>query len=223
MSVPGNIESALEAYRRTIAPPVIDGERYLKRRQASYDGGNAMFACWKPGYLLLTPTRLLFYQGESQLFEVALASVQSVEVLTRRWLTRKSCEQLVVTYQTRRGPRSVCLRTEDLKEWRECIQKNLPSQAQGVPPTPQAPPRWPTRSSSCESDNEGILPAAAHRSDMGHAPPMGGRDEAESTPKSFPLATPWAAYEAWRGRFGFPPFWERRKPPQTSDQESEIL
>ena len=170
MPVPGKIESGLEAFRRTVAPPVIDGERYLARRQASYDGGNAMFASWKPGYLLLTPTRLLFYQGETKLFEVALASVRSVEIITRRWLSRRDCEQLVVTHQTRRGPRSVCMRTEDLERWRESIQENLP----------------------------------------------------EKTKTETTLATPWAAYEAWCV-FSSPHSSRRRKLPQTSNLESEIL
>lgn len=212
MPVPGNIESGLEAFRRTVAPPVIDGEHYLAHRQASYDGGSTMFACWKPGYLFLTATRLLFYQGESQLFEVALADVQSVEILTRRWLSRRDCEQLVVTYQTRRGPRSVCLRTENLEKWRESIQEHIPEKTETEPTADSERPTEPTTDHG-EPDTgqrSGILPATSRR------------DGAESTPESSHLATPWAAYEAWRGRFGSPPFLERREHAQTSDLESEI-
>ena len=90
----GIIGSSLEKFRESIRSPVVDGEEFVARSQASFDGGNLMFASWKPGFLYLTPTRLLFYQGENKLFEVSLGSIKGIGVIERRWVSKKTCPQL---------------------------------------------------------------------------------------------------------------------------------
>jgi len=117
------IGSSLEKFRESIRSPFIDGERFAARTQASLDGGNLMHASWKPGFLYLTPTRLLFYQGDNQLFELPLASIKGVEVVTARWVSKKTCEQLELRKKTEKGTRIIRLRIEALQRWKGLIEE----------------------------------------------------------------------------------------------------
>ena len=119
------IGSSLEQFRASIRPPVIDGEKFVARTQASFDGGNLMFASWKPGSLYLTPTRLLFYQGDNQLFELPLADIKGVAVVTARWVSKKTCEQLELRKETEKGVRKFRLRIEALQKWKRLIEERL--------------------------------------------------------------------------------------------------
>ena len=121
----GRIGSSLEQYRASIRPSDIDGERCHARAQASFDAGNLMFACWKPGFLYVTPTRLLFYQGENQLLEVPLADIGGVAIVTARWVSKKTCEQLELRKKTPKGLRIIRLRIEALHQWKALIEERL--------------------------------------------------------------------------------------------------
>ena len=110
------IGSALEKHRESLRSPVIDGEKFVARCQASFDGGNLMFASWKPGFLYLTPTRLLFYQGDNQLLEIPLVSVRHVGIVQGRWVSKKTCDQLALTKETPRGTRTIHLRIDPLQQ-----------------------------------------------------------------------------------------------------------
>lgn len=118
----GIIKSSLERHRESLGPPVIDGERYVIRQQASLDRGNNMFASWKPGYLHLTATRLLFYQGENKLLELAAEAIRGVEIVERRWVSKKTCPQLAVRRETAAGERDIHLRIENVEAWRDRVQ-----------------------------------------------------------------------------------------------------
>ena len=118
----GILRSALEKHRESLGPPVIDGERYLRREQASWDGGNKMFPSWKPGYLYLCPTRLLFYQGPNKLWEVPIAVIRGVGIVERRWISKKTCPQLAVRRATDQGESTIHLRIEDIESWRDRLQ-----------------------------------------------------------------------------------------------------
>ena len=119
----GIIGSSLEKFRESICPPLIDGEKFLARTQACFDGGTLMFASWKPGLLYLTPTRLLFYQGDNQLFEFPRAGIKRAAVVTARWVSKKTCEQLELHVATAKGARTVRLRIEALEKWKELIKE----------------------------------------------------------------------------------------------------
>ena len=119
------IGSSLEQFRASIRSPFIDGENFVARTQASFDGGNLMFASWKPGFLYLTPTRLLFYQGDNQLFEMPLASIKRVQIITARWVSKKTCEQLELRKETEKGVRTFRLRIEALQRWKGLIEERL--------------------------------------------------------------------------------------------------
>ena len=121
----GIIGSSLEQFRESMRSPIIDGERFLARTQASFDAGGRMFASWKPGFLYLTPTRILFYQGENQLFALPLASIKGVEVVTARWVSKKTCEQLQLRRETEKGARTVRLRIEALEKWKGLVEQEL--------------------------------------------------------------------------------------------------
>ena len=121
----GIIGSALEKFRESVRSPLIDGEKFLARTQASLDGGNRMFASWKPGFLYLTPTRLLFYQGDNQLFELPLAGMKGVELITARWVSKKTCEQLQLRTETEKGAGTVRLRIEALERWKGLIEQRM--------------------------------------------------------------------------------------------------
>ena len=118
----GIIRSSLEKHRESLGPPVIDGETYLVFQQASLDGGNNMFASWKPGYLYLTATRLLFYQGPNKLFELPTGKVRGAEIVERRWISKKTCPQLAVRQETPRGESTIHLRVDDLEGWRDRLR-----------------------------------------------------------------------------------------------------
>jgi len=118
----GILKSSLEKYRESLGPPVIDGERHIQHQQASLDGGNKMFASWKPGYLYLTATRLLFYQGSNKLLELPTASIRGVGIVEGRWVSKKTCPQLAVRRATARGESIIHLRVDDLEAWRDRLQ-----------------------------------------------------------------------------------------------------
>ncbi len=118
----GILKSALERHRESLGPPVIDGERYTRREQASWDGGNKMFPSWKPGYLYQAPTRLLFYQGPNKLWELPAEAVLGVEIVERRWISKKTCPQLAVRRATAHGESTIHLRIDDLESWRDRLQ-----------------------------------------------------------------------------------------------------
>lgn len=118
----GILKSALERHRESLGPPVIDGERYTRREQASWDGGNKMFPSWKPGYLYLCPTRLLFYQGANKLWEVPIAVIRGAGIVERRWISKKTCPQLAVQRATAGGERAFHLRIEDIEIWQDRLQ-----------------------------------------------------------------------------------------------------
>lgn len=132
MPVRGIIRSSLERHRESLGPPVIDGEKYLVYQQASLDGGNNMFASWKPGYLYLTATRLLFYQGPNKLFELPTASVRGADIVERRWISKKTCPQLAVRQETPRGESTVHLRIDDIEVWRDRLQALIQAEAAPV-------------------------------------------------------------------------------------------
>ena len=117
------IGGSLEKFRESVRSPFIDGEEFLARSQASFDGGGLTFASWKPGFLYLTPTRLLFYQGDNQLLKVPLAGIKGVAVITGRWVSKRTCEQLQVNRETEKGIRSLHVRIEALEKWKGLIEE----------------------------------------------------------------------------------------------------
>lgn len=92
-----------------------------------------MRACWKPGYLYLTATRVLFYQGPNKLFELPTARIRSVGIVERRWVSRKTCPQLAVRQASSRGESTIHLRTEDLEAWRGRLLELISAEAGTVP------------------------------------------------------------------------------------------
>ena len=137
----GILRSALEKHRESLGPPVIDGERYTRREQASWDGGNKMFPSWKPGYLYLCPTRLLFYQGPNKLWELPAEAVLGVEIVERRWVSKKTCPQLAVRWATEQGESTYYLRIEDIESRRDRLRAIIRSKRGPAPqPCGRRPP-----------------------------------------------------------------------------------
>lgn len=129
----GILKSALERHRESLGPPVIDGERHLRREQASWDGGNKMFPSWKPGHLYLCPTRLLFYQGSNKSWELPAEAVLGVEIVERRWVSRKTCPQLAVRRATEQGESTIHLRVDGLEVWRDRLRAIIRPKGDATP------------------------------------------------------------------------------------------
>ena len=119
------IGSSLEKFRESIRSPFIDSERIVARTQACFDAGNLAFASWRPGVLYLTPTRLLFYQGDNPLFRLPLNTVKDIKVVERRWVSKRTCQQLELRTEREKGARTVHLRIEPLEKWNEWIEQRV--------------------------------------------------------------------------------------------------
>ena len=131
----GIIGSSLEKFRESIRSPFIDGERTVARTQASVDAGNLVFALWKPGILYLTQTRLLFYQGDNPFFRLLLSTIEEIKVVERRWVSKKTCQQLELRTEPKKGARTIHLRIEPLERWNEWLEQRVKETSKDVADT----------------------------------------------------------------------------------------
>lgn len=79
---------------------------------------------WKLGKLFLTPRRLFFLQGNDELFEIPIGKIERVYTVERRWLGKKTTEQLCLVLR-RRNPFYIAV--TNAQNWKEAIE-NLMSQ-----------------------------------------------------------------------------------------------
>ena len=74
---------------------------------------------WKMGRLLLEPTRLFFLQGQDELFEIPIKKIKQVYTERRRWLGKKTTDQLCLVMD-RRNPFHIAV--TDAQNWKEAIE-----------------------------------------------------------------------------------------------------
>ena len=129
------LKSGLEMHREMETPSVIEGEEIIMSGQASYQDGMVTRTNWKPGYLYLTKERLVFMQGASRLFDVALNSLEEMSIVQRDWVPNKKVEQLHITQKNNGVSKVFYLFAKNLEEWKQIIvPQESPLQQKGSKP-----------------------------------------------------------------------------------------
>lgn len=77
---------------------------------------------WKMGKLFLEPERLFFLQGNSELFEVPIKKIKQVYIVQRKWLGKKTGDQLCIVIN---GYSPFHIAVMDPQTWKEAIENLL--------------------------------------------------------------------------------------------------
>ena len=117
------IASAVEQARQQKAPKTVDGDRVIKYVQAAFDGGNALRSTWKMGSLFLTAKKLIFFQGQSRIFESDLDSIVDISLIDRDWIPGKTVEQVCLTRKKRDLKRRFYFHMKKSQSWKEKIEE----------------------------------------------------------------------------------------------------
>ena len=75
---------------------------------------------WKMGTLLLEPTRLFFLQGQDELFEIPIKKIKQVYTERRKWLGKKTTDQLCLVMD---GRNPFHIAVTNAENWKEAIEK----------------------------------------------------------------------------------------------------
>lgn len=116
------IKSAVEMIRDRQIPEEIDGEKVLIYEQAAYDASNLARSTWKMGFLYLSEKKLVFFQGQTKIFEIFIDSLKSISIVERNWIPGKMIEQLRLTQETEGMKRNFYLSVKNTEQWMKILR-----------------------------------------------------------------------------------------------------
>ena len=120
----GIFRSALEGTRRERDRKMLGDTEILMFDQASTQGTpyrirTSVNPSWKLGKLFLIPGRLLFLQGNSELFSIPIHRIRKVYVVRRKWLGKNVTDQLCIEMP---GHNPFNIAVTNAQNWKEAIE-----------------------------------------------------------------------------------------------------
>jgi len=129
----GSFRSGLEATRREHDRKMLGDTEILMYDHASTQGTpykirTSVNPSWKQGKLFLIPGRLLFLQGNSELFSIPIERIGKVYIVHKRWLGKSVTDQLCIE-MPRHNPFNIAVRNAEA--WKETIESLMEATEDG--------------------------------------------------------------------------------------------